>query len=412
MFCENELRFLCDTMKKSRVRTAIGSPRELSELFPDVSAEGFLHAPLSGAASFYRLFEATETETVYRLTDASGLCFTFLQLSSPSTTKVLLLIGPYLTAAPSSNQLLELGERLGSSPKEQRYLEEYFQSIPVLSEGNHLFMMLDTFCERMWERPSFAMVDVGKPDPLPVSPLNEATPDSRADDILVNMKAMEKRYAFENEIIRAVSLGQLHKEKLLATAFNGQFFEKRLTDPLRNAKNYAIIMNTLLRKAAESGGVHPLYLDRMSSEFAAKIEQMSDLSANTALMREMFRSYCRLVRRHTLQRFSPVIQKVILLIDSDLSADLSLASLAEQQKVSAGYLSTVFRRETGKTVSEYVREKRMKHAAHLLGTTTLQIQTVALHCGIMDVQYFSKLFKQQTGKTPREYRIEIKEQHR
>ena len=64
MFCENELRFLCDTMKKSRVRTAIGSPRELSELFPDVSAEGFLHAPLSGAASFYRLFEATETETV------------------------------------------------------------------------------------------------------------------------------------------------------------------------------------------------------------------------------------------------------------------------------------------------------------------------------------------------------------
>lgn len=412
MFCENEFRFLCDTMKKSHVRTAVGSPRELSELFPDVGAEGFLHSPLSGAAAVYGLFDATEPEAVYRLTDASGLCFSFLQLPSRTATKLLLLIGPYLTATPSSNQLLELGERLGISPKQQRYLEEYYQSIPVLSEGNPLFTMLDTFCERMWERPSFAMLDVGKPDPLPVSPLNETTLDSRADDVLVNMKAMEKRYAFENELIRAVSLGQLHKEKLLAKAFNGQFFEKRLTDPLRNAKNYAIIMNTLLRKAAESGGVHPLYLDRMSSEFAAKIELLSDLSENTSLMRDMFRSYCRLVRRHTLQRFSPVIQKVILLIDSDLSADLSLASLAEQQRVSAGYLSTVFKRETGKTVSEYVREKRMRHAAHLLGTTTLQIQTVALHCGIMDVQYFSKLFKRQTGKTPREYRDEMKEQQR
>ena len=46
----------------------------------------------------------------------------------------------------------------------------------------------------------------------------------------------------------------------------------------------------------------------------------------------------------------------------------------------------------------------MEHAAHLLGSTSLQIQTVALHCGIMDVQYFSKLFKRQTGMTPSDYR--------
>jgi YesN/AraC family two-component response regulator len=105
-----------------------------------------------------------------------------------------------------------------------------------------------------------------------------------------------------------------------------------------------------------------------------------------------------------LQKFSPVIQKTILLINSDLSANLSPALLAKKQNISAGYLSTVFRRETGKTVSEYVREKRMMHAAHLLESTNLQIHTVALHCGVMDVQYFSKLFKRYSGKTPREYR--------
>jgi hypothetical protein len=130
----------------------------------------------------------------------------------------------------------------------------------------------------MWDRPSFAIVDVGKPDPPPMSPINASHLDNGADEVAVNMKAMEKRYAFENEMIRAVSLGQLHKEKQLLSAFGGSFFEKRLTDPLRNAKNYAIIMNTLLRKAAESGGVHPLYLDRISSEFAARIEQLQHLS--------------------------------------------------------------------------------------------------------------------------------------
>lgn len=77
--------------------------------------------------------------------------------------------------------------------------------------------------------------------------------------------------------------------------------------------------------------------------------------------------------------------------------------------MSAGYLSTVFSKETGKTVTEYIREKRMKHAAFLLSTTHLQIQTVALHCGIMDVQYFSKTFKKFMGKTPKEYRESTKQ---
>ena len=44
-------------------------------------------------------------------------------------------------------------------------------------------------------------------------------------------------------------------------------------------KNYGIITNTLLRKAAEQGGVHPMYLDKVSSSFAVKIEQMTSPSS-------------------------------------------------------------------------------------------------------------------------------------
>jgi len=110
-----------------------------------------------------------------------------------------------------------------------------------------------------------------------------------------------------------------------------------------------------------------------------------------------------------MKDYSPAVQKTILIIDSELSSDLSLTSLSARQNISAGYLSAVFKKETGKTLSEYIREKRIESAIHLLQTTHLQIQTVALHCGIMDVQYFSKMFKKQTGKTPKEYRESIKD---
>ena len=105
-----------------------------------------------------------------------------------------------------------------------------------------------------------------------------------------------------------------------------------------------------------------------------------------------------------MKGYSPIVKKTILIIDSDISAELSLSTLAKKQGISSGYLATVFKKETQKTVSEYVIDKRIEHACYLLSSTHLQIQTVAQHCGIVDVQHFSKVFKKKTGKSPREYR--------
>lgn len=402
MFYESELRLLSDTLRKCRVRTALLTQdlleKETATTIDELPSEGFeTSSPLPASLA------DVKPRTLYKSTDEYSLCYVYLHLPETAEPTVL-LVGPYLSASLSSQRLLELGETLKLSPKSQRYLEEYYTGLPVLAEGSPLLVMLNTFCEHIWGSPSFAIADVDKEHKVPASPINESAHSEGFADTLVSMRAMEKRYAFENEMIQAVTLGQLHKESLLTEAFSDQLFERRMADPLRNAKNYGVIMNTLLRKAAEEGGVHPVYLDRVSSRFALRIEQMPSLSENRALMCDMFRSYCRLVRKHALKTYSPLVQKTVILIESDLSANLTLHSLAQCQDVSCGYLSTIFKKETGQTVSGYIREKRVRHAAHLLATTHLQVQTVAVHCGIMDVQYFSKIFKKQTGKTPKEYR--------
>ena len=122
------------------------------------------------------------------------------------------------------------------------------------------------------------------------------------------------------------------------------------------------------------------------------------------IMSEMVSAYCRLVYKHSVKGYSPTVKETVLIIETDISAELSLSTLAKRQGISAGHLATVFKKETGKTVLEYIIEKRIEHARYRLSTTNLQIQTVALHCGIVDVQHFSKLFKKKTGKTPTEYR--------
>jgi len=400
----NELTFLCEIFKKCRLHAFVATPETFSERIKQINGQFSFEREINAQRFLHHFPIDLEPATLYKLTDKLNLCYLYLLLPEAKAEQTVLFIGPYHTGTPTHEQMLELGEQYGISPQRQRYFEEYYTGFPTLQADSHLFTMLNTFCERIWKRPSFAIIDINQRDKIPVSPIDISMKEDTFDDVLVNMKAMEQRYAFENEIIRAVELGQLHKENRLFSSFSSQLFEKRTPDELRNAKNYSIIMNTLLRKAAERGGVHPLYLDRVSSRFAFQIEQLSMLSENADLMREMFRAYCRLVRKHSIKNFSPPVQKAILFIDSDLSANLSPNLLAERQGISLGYLSTIFKKETGKTISEYIREKRIKHAAHLLKTTHLQIQTVALHCGIMDVQYFSKIFKKETGKTPKEYR--------
>lgn len=220
-----------------------------------------------------------------------------------------------------------------------------------------------------------------------------------------SLKNLEQRYEKENIFIKAVSQGNIRKCEQMLSASNYTFaIEKRTEDSLRNLKNYTIIFNTLLRKAAELGKVHPYYIDKISSDFAVKIEKLSSVEEGKQLHRDMVQSYCRLVQIHFSKAYSPIIQRVTAKIDADLTSDLSLRAQAEDLCVNASYLSSHFKKEVGITYSEYVNKKRIEYAVKLLKTTNLQVQDVAQRCGMFDSNYFSKVFKKYMHLTPLKYR--------
>lgn len=399
---QNELRFLSDVFHKSHVNLALIPIEDASRWRINENTEEIF----DNSAFFKEIIPTVCPQTLYKLADAFERHYRLLLLEGDKPT--ILCIGPFLVESVSTQLLLELSETYGISPHKHKYILEYYASLPILNEKSTLLIMLNSFCELMWNKPSFAVKNISPKHNVSETPFSKSMQNLVPNDTLVNKKAIERRYSFENEMIRAVSLGQTHVENRFSSAFSIDVFEKRTSDSLRNAKNYAIIMNTLLRKAAEKGGVHPIDIDHTSSEFATKIEKATSVSKAVTLMTEMFRTYCRLVRKHSIQKYSLVVQKAILIINADLSADLSPKVLAASQGISLGYLSAVFKKETGKTLSQYICERRMEYAEYLLTTTNLQVQTISLHCGIMDAQYFSKLFKKHFGVPPLQYKGSIR----
>lgn len=402
VFYEIELKFMWDVFEKCHLQTLfLEADKE-----PGTQVDFGLRERLGMPREYGRLMDVfrqiVQPGTVYRMTDPF-LC-SYLLLELPDREKrTFLSVGPYLAVELTRGQFLEQAERLGLSGYGAAVLESHYAAVPHMAEQT-VFAPLETFCERLWGRDGYTMMDVNQELYQAGAPLPVAVPRQTPEETLRKMEDMERRYAYENELMRAVSLGLTHKAELLLSGFSSFAFERRLADPVRNLKNYGIIMNTLLRKAAEQGGVHPLYLDNLSSEYAGKIEQIASAAAGYELMTDMYRGYCRLVRRHATKNYSPPVRKAIAHIDSDLNGELGLKTLAELQGINASYLSTLFKKETGQTVTDYVNQRRMHLAVQLLSGTRLQIQTVAQHCGIPDVNYFTKVFKKYMGKTPKQFR--------
>lgn len=403
MVYQAELDFLCNTLEKCRIKTTFLNPGiKLNEQF-DIGIRAMLHEEDNKEKSFLDIVNPLAEATIYKLVDHFSATYLFFLLPNKGVEN-LMLIGPYLTVVPVTEQIMEWSEKNGIAPKYYKQIETYYASIPLMPENNQIFAMLDSLGETIWGgADKFSFVDINK-EIVYVPQINSKKDDRESDDTIWNMKMMENRYAYENEMMKIVSEGRVHKMDIMLSTLSNLRFEQRLADPVRNGKNYCIIMNTLLRKAAEQGGVHPLYLDGVSSNFAVEIEQITSEKSIYDLMQNMFRTYCVLVKKHSIKGFSAPVQKAITYIDSDISANISTSTLAGKQNVSASYLSSIFKKETGKSVTEYINTKRVELAKDLLKKTNLQVQTIAQHCGIMDMNYFSKVFKKYVGKTPKEYR--------
>lgn len=402
---DTDVLFLCRVLKKSHIGYDITTLNELASKLATNKSGLYHDLSYSDSLEIVKYLSDLLPKALYRVTDSFDRKYLLFYLNDSSE---LMIMGPYLSLPASEERINGIFNSSNITANDHSRLTEYFLGLPVIEPSSPFSFFLTSFCEGMWKTDSVSVIDIYCQGKSADAAYNANLKSTEASDVLLNMKAMEMRYTFENDMIRAVSLGQLYMEEKLFSTINNSFFESRAKDPLRNAKNYGIIMNTLSRKAAEQGGVHPIHLNRVSTQIALKIESLTSLSEVTDLLCHIFRTYCRLVRKHSVQKYSPVVQKALIIIDADLSANLSTGAIAKALGISTVYLSTVFKKELGVPMSEYVLKKRISYAAHLLSTTDTQIQAIATRCGIMDTQYFSKLFKKVSGLSPTQYRAKSK----
>lgn len=110
-----------------------------------------------------------------------------------------------------------------------------------------------------------------------------------------------------------------------------------------------------------------------------------------------------LMDNNTLQNNS-IVKKVIAYIDTHYMEALSIEGIAESVYLTPTYLCVLFKKNTGKTINNYLTEVRLEKARELLSRDNLHLQDICYRVGYLSPSYFSRLFRKYYGMSPSEYR--------
>jgi AraC family transcriptional activator of pobA len=103
-------------------------------------------------------------------------------------------------------------------------------------------------------------------------------------------------------------------------------------------------------------------------------------------------------------RDEPLLAEVFDFIENRYSERVSLKEVAVAVSLSPAYLTTIVRRKTGRTVQEWIAERRMAQARRLLVGSDMSVEEVGRSVGYADPAYFTRSFRHNHGTTPLRWR--------
>ncbi|MBP5384689.1 MAG: helix-turn-helix transcriptional regulator, partial [Lachnospiraceae bacterium] len=177
-------------------------------------------------------------------------------------------------------------------------------------------------------------------------------------------------------------------------------------DPVRNMKYLFVVTTALASRFVVEAGVPLETAYAISDLYIQRADSLGTVQEIRNLVKELYATYVGEVNKARQEnQYSKPVMRCLNYMESHFNEKITVSELAGHVGLNPRYLSTIFKKEKGMTITEYLTSMRIEVACSLLARTEYTYAQIAYSLAFCSQSHFCGVFRQKTGYTPHQYRI-------
>lgn len=176
-------------------------------------------------------------------------------------------------------------------------------------------------------------------------------------------------------------------------------------NPVTNLKYHFVITTAMITRLCRQNGMELEQAFRLSDFYIQKLDDIHTEQEVQGLHDAMVIDYTEKMRGYLRKDTnSKHINACKEYIYSHIKERITIEDLADEYGISASYLSRLFKKETGISVSAYIREQKIEVAKNLLRFSDYSMIDIANRLSFSSQSHFIQQFREYVGITPKKFR--------
>ncbi len=228
-----------------------------------------------------------------------------------------------------------------------------------------------------------------------------------------NLETSRRHNPFDEEIREMAAVERGDEEllrQIVEESYNGSV-GILARDPLRHQKNLGVVIITISCRAAIRGGIPYEVAFSMSDRFIQELEEKKTVREAEAVARageyefaRTVRNYREAIRNREGGKENEHVERCKEYIFRHLHEKIRVSRIAASLALNSNYLSTIFRKSEGITISDYILRQKLLLVRNMLIYSEYSYLEITNYLGFPSQSYLGKRFKEETGMTLREFR--------
>lgn len=226
--------------------------------------------------------------------------------------------------------------------------------------------------------------------------------------VLFNQRENElihSSYEKELTFYSAVKSGDVEKVINSMSPLTSQGLGQLSNNPIRNLQYHLVVSIALITRFCIEGGLDQEVAYTLSDLYIQKVDKCTSEQEISDLHKTMIIEYTK--RMSELSKNSVKSKQINLCLDyisKHYHDPLTLQEIADYIGLNGTYLSSLFKKEMGITMTQYIQEKKIEAIMNMLKFSDYSYTDISNYFSFSSHSHFIYSFRKRTGMTPKQYR--------